>query len=93
MRYTVAKLHRELGKLIEQGDGRKIVCINKRTFTHPLEGDGAVILEVAGLGVQWVRRCDDDGGALYRKDGGEAGTWLCVLAGDTGANMKGELVE
>lgn len=93
MRYTVAKLHRELAKMIEQGHGRRIVCINKRTFVHPQEHNGAVVLEVAGLGIQWTSKCDEDGGQLFRKDGSEAGLKLCVLVGDAGANMKGKLEE
>lgn len=82
MGYTVAGLHRELAKLIEQGHGRKPVCVNKASFAHPLEQDGAVILQVAGLAVQFVPAVADDGGTLYRKDGSEAGARVCVIFGD-----------
>ena len=40
----VRTLYALLGQLIEQGHGRKPVCINKRTFNHVLEDDGAVIV-------------------------------------------------
>lgn len=93
MRFTVKALHKRLGKLIDEGHGRKIVCIDKSSFQHNLETDGCVILEVSGLGVKWVPTMDGDGGTAYRSDGYEAGRTMLVLAGDAGANMKGELVE
>lgn len=94
MRYTVSALHKALGKLIEEGQGRKIVCVDKESFQHPCEGDGsAVILELAGLGIKWVQMADDDGGIKVNKDGTESGRTFLVLAGGSGANAKGELVE
>lgn len=92
MRYTVAKLHKELTKLVEAGHGRKIVHINKDSFQHNLESDGCVIMEVAGLGVQNVPVIDDDGGTKWNRDGSEASMTVLVLAGGSGANIKGELV-
>ena len=92
MRYTIAKLHKELQKLIDQGHGRKIVNINKASFQHNLESDGGVIMEVEGLGIQTVPVIDDDGGTKWNKDGSEASMTVLVLAGASGANGKGELV-
>ena len=93
MRYTVARLHYELGKLIEQGHGRKPVWIDKHTFRHPCEADGCTVLPVAGMEVAWVPMADDDGGTAYNRDGTEKGRVALVLAGDAGANGKGELVK
>ena len=92
MRYTVARLHYELTKLIEQGHGRKPVWIDKETFQHNCEADGCTILPVAGMGVVWVPMADGDGGTAYNRDGTEKGRTALVLAGDAGANRKGELV-
>lgn len=92
MRYTVARLHKELGKLVEAGHGRKIVHINKSSFQHNLESDGCVIMELAGLGIQIVPVIDDDGGTKWNKDGSEASMTVLVLAGGMGANIKGELI-
>jgi hypothetical protein len=92
MRFTVASLYKRLGKLIEQGHGRKPVAVNKPSFVHICEADGAVILELAGLGIKWISLIDDDGGPKYRADGTESGRNILVLAGCAGANMKGELV-
>lgn len=78
---TVNKLHKMLGKMIEQGHGRKPVCVNKQSFSHPLEGDGTVILELAGADVQWIPTSDDDGGTRYNKSGTESGRVCCVLNG------------
>lgn len=93
MRFTVAALHKRLGKLIEQGHGRKIVHVDKSSFQNNLEEDGCVIMEVAGLGVEWIRTIDGDGGTKYRSDGTEAGQTVLILAGCAGANMNGDLVE
>jgi len=92
MRYTVAKLHKELGKLIDGGYGRRIVCVNKESFRHNLESDGCVILDVNGLGIQTIPLIDDDGGTKWNRDGSEACMTVLVLAGGSGANSKGELV-
>lgn len=93
MSYTVARLHKELGKLIADGHGRKPVCVNKDTFRHNCESDGVVILELAGMGVQWIPTADDDGGTKWNKDGSQAGRTVLILAGDSGANARGELVQ
>lgn len=93
MKYTINKLHAELGRLIKQGHGRRIVHVDKDTFRHNLEPDGCTVLAVAGLGIVWVPTMDDDGGTKWNKDGTESGRTMLVLAGDAGANSKGELVK
>lgn len=80
-RMTVNQLHKQLSKLMEQGRGRQYVNINKSSFTHPLEGDGCVILPVYECGLEWVTTGDDDGGIKINKDGGEAGSTILVLKG------------
>lgn len=49
MTMTVSGLHKQLSELIAAGHGRKPVCINKRTFNHRMEEDGAVILPVESV--------------------------------------------
>lgn len=82
MSTTVAGLHKQLGKLIAAGHGRKPVAINKDTFSSPMEEDGACIIGVAEVeGPTFVCRCDDDGGTYYNKDGSEAGAFTVILRG------------
>lgn len=82
MTFTVARLHKELGKLIEQGHGRKPVQVNKQSFHHPLEEDGAVILDIESIeGPTWVYMADDDGGTKFNKDGTESGKRVVILKG------------
>ena len=82
MSYTVARLHRELGKLIEQGHGRKPVQINKQSFHHILEDDGVVIMDIVAIeGPRWITEADDDGGTKWNRDGSEAGRRVVVLKG------------
>ena len=79
---TVFRLHKELGKIIADGEGRKKVSINKNTFTHNLESDGCVILPVMKAEIEWIQTIDDDGGHKENKDGSESGSTVCVLYGD-----------
>lgn len=82
MSFTVARLHKELGKLIEQGHGRKPVQINKQSFQSTLEDDGAVIMDINAIeGPRWVIRADDDGGTKWNRDGTEAGRRVVILKG------------
>lgn len=82
MSYTVARLHKALGKLIEQGHGRKPVQINKATFHNPLEDDGAVIMDIEEVeGPRWIPTIDADGGTQLNKDGSEAGSRVVMLKG------------
>ena len=82
MTMTVSRLHKQLSELIAAGHGRKPVCINKRTFNHRMEEDGAVILPVEGVsGPVFITTVDDDGGTKFNRDGTEAGRYTVVLAG------------
>lgn len=78
---TIIKLHKLLAALIEQGHGRKPVCIDKCTFTDPRESDGPMILPVCALDLKWVNDADDDGGIAVNKDGTERGHMTLVLGG------------
>lgn len=79
---TVQRMHKLLGQLIEQGHGRKPVCINKDTFQSPLEVDGACIMEVELItGSTFVGWTDDDGGTKWNQDGSESGRWVVILQG------------
>lgn len=75
---TVTRLHKLLGKMIDDGLGRRQILVNKETFTHNLEADGAVMLEVCGVIPHVATLMDDDGGTAVRKDGRERSS-LCVL--------------
>ena len=90
MRYTVARLHKELGKLVEAGHGRKVVTVDKESFQHNLPE--VTFHELAGLGIKYVSMCDDDGGTKWRKDGSESCSTILILAGGCGANSNGELI-
>ena len=80
---NVNQLHKALGALVEKGHGRKPVCINKTSFNHPLESDGAVILNVQAVtGPRFITMTDDDGGTKFNKDGTESGSYTVVLEGD-----------
>ena len=79
----VRTLHALLGQLIEQGHANKPVCIDKLSFSHPLEEDGAVILDVRGVtGPRFIPTTDDDGGTKWNRDGSESGKMTVVLVGE-----------
>jgi len=65
----IRNLHRILSELIREGHSYSTVCINKRTFEHALESDGAVIMEVKSVEVQNYPVLDDDGGMKHTEDG------------------------
>jgi hypothetical protein len=79
---NINQLHKLTGKLIKQGAGRRSVCIDKTTFTHPLENDGVAILpvEVGELKVYGMR--DDDGFSATDKRGREITRASLVLFGE-----------
>jgi len=81
MAMTVVKMHKLLGEMIEKGHGRKHVCMNKATFHHPLEGDGAVILDVDNIEVQSFPMIDDDGFTKVKTDGSESCHTAAVITG------------
>lgn len=82
MTITVARLHRLLGEMVERGHGRKPVCIDKMSFSHPLEIDGCTILGVESVeGPRFIPNFDDDGGFKENADGTESGRMTVVLKG------------
>jgi len=64
---TVARLHKMLGQLIEEGQGRRPVVMNKASFYHPLESDGVVILDVTEAKADTITMADDDGWTAARR--------------------------
>lgn len=79
---TVTALHKRLGELIAAGHGRKPVCVNKVSFHHRQEEDGAVILDIETVsGPTFVCMTDDDGGTKMNRDGSEAGRFTVILEG------------
>lgn len=66
--FTVNQLHKRLGKLIEQGEGRRYVAIDKESFSDNRESDGVCILDVHGMGVLACNVADDDGGTKFESD-------------------------
>lgn len=78
---TIAKLHKMLCALVEDGHGRRPVCVNKESFYHPLEGDGVSILDVTEARTDTITIADDDGWAAFNKDGSEKTRKVFVLGG------------
>lgn len=96
---TINQLHKITAKLIAQGAGRRGVCVSKDTFTHPLESDGAPILDVCHADLKMFPMADDDGGTAIDSRGREKYSTALVLEGSareveqlTGAdrNMPGK---
>jgi hypothetical protein len=81
MAMTVARLHKMLGQMIEDGQGRRPVCVNKESFYSPLESDGVVILDVTEAKAQTITMADDDGGTAWNADGTEKTRKVVVLGG------------
>jgi hypothetical protein len=81
MGMTIGKLHKELEELIKAGHRRKPVCVDKQSFYHPLESDGATILDIKEVSMQWVATLDDDGEFAMNKDGTERGKTVLVISG------------
>ena len=79
---TIYRLHKILGDLMAKGHRRTKVCIHKRTFTHPLEPDGCVILDVRDAIKLYVPQADGDGFTATRADGTEVHRNCIVLVGD-----------
>lgn len=78
---TVARLHKMLGQLVEEGQGRRPVVMNKASFYHPLESDGVVILDVTEAKPDTTTMADDDGWTATNKDGSEKTRKVFVLGG------------
>ena len=81
MAMTVARLHKLLGEMIDAGQGRRPVCVNKASFYHPLEHDGAVILDVTSATAETITMADDDGWTATNKDGSEKTRKVFVIGG------------
>jgi hypothetical protein len=79
---TVNKLYAALGKLIKGGYGRKQVCVNTSTFTHPLEEDGVLIMPVCLAELNTHEMLDDDGGLKVLANGCTAERTALVLYGE-----------
>ncbi len=80
--WTVQGLHARLGREMAAGRGRLPVAIDKRTFEHPLEGDGGVVLDVRGSRVEAVLQLDGDGGIKELEDGTESSRRMFILTGE-----------
>jgi hypothetical protein len=87
---TVNQLHRILGKLIEQGEGRLRVCVDKSTFTHNCESDGVLILPVDGCRIEATLIANEDGGSTD-ENGIEHYRRTIVLFGQRGTGFKSVL--
>lgn len=66
---TVSQFHKALGKLIEQGYGRRYVAVEKTSFRDDREADGCVILNVFGIEMVAVEQADAE---LWYRDKLEA---------------------
>jgi uncharacterized protein YtpQ (UPF0354 family) len=83
------RFHNLIGKLIvESNAGHLAVCIDKSTFSHPLENDGCVILDVHAAEVRTYPVLDGDGYTEINKDGTERMRTSVVLYGDMHAPGK-----
>jgi len=78
---TIGKLSKLLIKMIEQGHARKRVCVQKDTFSHPLEDDVCVILNVEKAEMVCFPMLDDDGGTKILADGRERYNTALVIRG------------
>jgi hypothetical protein len=82
MTMTVARLAKELQRLIGEGHGRKPVLVDRSTFSDPRDNDGLLMLPPWQVqGPRWIPTADDDGGTKWNKDGSEAGKLCVVIVG------------
>lgn len=78
---TIRQLHHLTGKLTAKGYGRRIVCINKASFNHPLEEDGCCILEVESAEINVHDMLDENGGRAELANGLTKQRTALVLSG------------
>lgn len=78
---TVRKLIAILQRALLDGHGNCAACIDKQTFTHPLESDGACILDINGCRFESVQMLNEDGGMWHGKHGREKYRATIVLYG------------
>jgi hypothetical protein len=76
---TIAKLHKELGKLMASGWGRKQVCVDKSKCTHSLESDGVCIIPITSIAIETHEMMDDDGGLKQLANGCVATQTMLVI--------------
>lgn len=81
MAMTIARLHKQLTALMEKGHGRKRVCIDKATFTDPLEDDGVTVMNVTDATEMTINVADGDGWTATNADGSEKTRKVLVLGG------------
>lgn len=85
---TLNKLHKRLGKLIEQGYGRRQVLVAKESFRDNRESDGCTYLPICRIGTDWIYEADGDGGIETNKDGSERGGTKVILGGSAYSGGK-----
>lgn len=81
---TIGRLHKLLGKLIDEGHGRRRVSVSKATFHSNLEQDGCTIIDAYDCRLTLVNIADDDGAS----DEGR-GCRVRVPAAASAANLNG----
>ena len=64
---TIAKLHKLLGELIDGGNGRSQVYIDKGRAMHPLEFYGGFKLRVKAVRLEGQASAEDDSRSNSRK--------------------------
>ena len=87
---TVIQLHKLLTKAIASGKGRLRVAVNKPSFTHPLEEDGCVFIDVSSTEVKTVPLMDDDGGIAVTGRGLERTVTFFALDGGNNPLPEGQ---
>ena len=78
---TVGQLNKITKEMVKNGRSRMNVCIDKSTFSHPLEEEGAVIMDVGSADTQMFPSMDGDGFTEFRKDGSEKQKTSLVFCG------------
>lgn len=87
---TINQLHKITSKLIEQGAGRRGVCVSKDTFRNALESDGATIMTVEKADLAVFPIIDDDGGTAFDSRGREKQSMALVMeGGERGEILRG----
>jgi hypothetical protein len=66
---TINQLNKLTSKLIEQGHGRRAVCVDKSKVTHPLEPDGCCVIPVTAAEIDVHEMMNDDGGVKELANG------------------------
>ena len=78
---TVHQLHKQLGKLIAQGHGRKQVVVDRASFYHKL--DNVIYLYVDYAELSSYQLLDDEGHILRNASYEERSITALVLLGDS----------